>query len=374
MSLRKQNGEICFESTRNLKHEKEAQSPQIVPQALKKGLVGSEDVEALKRALYDRYDDEWAQFFLRWAFNAEQQHKQTLAKIEASREEIKAKIEAEVRDETHKLVQFHKLESQSLREKLSYLQARELQREREESEALERKKKVANRQRLPLRDAATFPEFIHAIKVVEAKKRTKPFIKARDKVALLLLYSTGMRISNLLHCTVISLQPLLNGGVFTVPAIKSHRRGKIEWPISTATQELALKYRQDILALCLGKEGNQKVFTAEGSLKPIRRAHLDMQINAILKETSKETGKNLSSHSFRIGQTTNLIEIAGLEQASKLIGHSGVATTVLYNRSSITLRQRKSLIHRLENAKQGRIPRRWKRKPLSFLHCKNTRN
>jgi site-specific recombinase XerD len=67
--------------------------------------------------------------------------------------------------------------------------------------------------------------------------------------------------------------------------------------------------------------------------QPVHRQYLTERINKYLKLVSQKTGKHFTSHSFRIGLITALIDTTGISMACKIAGHSDIKTTELYNRS-----------------------------------------
>ena len=176
-------------------------------------------------------------------------------------------------------------------------------------------------------------------------------------MAILILYFAGTKISNILLCDVNNLLALLHKGIFSFPATKYHCKPETSIPVIAQFQELALQYKEHIDSLCQGKERLDKVFTSLNTKKSLHRVVLDQRINSILRQTSKELKKNITSHSFRIGQIMTLIDAGGLLQAQRLIGHKDIKTTSLYDKGTISEVTKKKIYKKLEKVKQHQIPR-----------------
>jgi site-specific recombinase XerD len=73
--------------------------------------------------------------------------------------------------------------------------------------------------------------------------------------------------------------------------------------------------------------------------QPVHRQYLTERINKYLKIVSQKTGKHFTSHSFRIGLITALIDTTGISMACKIAGHSDIKTTELYNRNPMTIQE-----------------------------------
>ncbi|RYX79622.1 hypothetical protein EON70_00995 [bacterium] len=75
---------------------------------------------------------------------------------------------------------------------------------------------------------------------------------------------------------------------------------------STKVEVLSTKVEE---LLCQGKEAQRKVLAAKSRLEPLDRVGFDRNINTMLKETSKNIQKNISSHTFCMGQAPLLREL-----------------------------------------------------------------
>ena len=126
---------------------------------------------------------------------------------------------------------------------------------------------------------------------------------------------------------------------------------------------MILEREADITTLCQGKEGNNLVITARGKKEALYPENLDRKLNQVLKHTPKVVKKNLKTHSFRVGLTTSLIEVGGIEVAQKIIGHSNLATFAVYNRTHYKEKDFLRLMNKAEKFRRDKgVPRQYKRK------------
>lgn len=290
-------------------------------------------------------EQDWPVFLIQWRVRAEQQHQEILREVQQQAQGV---IE-EQKENIFSLEQ--KLDH--VEQALAYVQLREMKREQNEKAARERKALWASRTRIPARNAAALPEFQAALEAVNGMARQTLYTSARDKCALLALFITGLRIGNLLHFTVNHLETMRNGGILVVPAIKSKGGQLVQWPITPLARQFARNLEPEINLLLQGKTGDQYVFTAQGKAMPLHKINFIKRINGLLKVVSATKKKKVSSHSFRIGKATALIDVAGIEIAQKLLGHKNIATTAIYNRNFLSEKQARGHIERADHWGSG---------------------
>ena len=141
---------------------------------------------------------------------------------------------------------------------------------------------------------------------------------------------------------------LLRGKQLVASAIKTQETKYLTLTINRAVHALILERQADIAIICQGKEGNHSVITGKGKEKPLYASNLDRKLNQVLKHTCKVVKKNLKTHIFRIEITTSLIEVGGIEAAQKIIGHSNLTTTAIYNRTHYKEKDFLSLMKKAE--------------------------
>lgn len=246
-------------------------------------------------------------------------------------------------------------QNKEIRQQIQYMEERERMREQKEIEKQNAKHKRKKTKRLPVRDAITIEEFEQILHMVD-RFYQDPFVRARLKIGLILLYTTGLRISNLLVLTKRNVCLLALEGECQTAIIKGGAQRKTLY-IGTKGKELFQKFHFELTHLCLhqSNDGSTLFSTKWDSSKPISKRSLIGQINNILKYASTIFGKHLRSHSFRASYITDLLDQGvPIEKTKDIIGHSHIGTTATYRRSLVTLKELRKTITALN---QGRIHR-----------------
>lgn len=256
-----------------------------------------------------------------------------------------AELSAKAEEQT-KLIRVLEEEASARREAASQLRAR--------------KERFQNRQKKCRRAAATFPEFLESIKIINSKSYKSEFVRSREKVSLLLLFLTGIRVSNLCEITASDLQCLLTeeeSVYFQVNAIKSKKHTVYGTWLTSISLSLVQEYKADILRILQDKEPGDYVFTSKSSNFSLDRSSLTKSLNKILKPAGKVFGKTISSHSFRIGHITALIAQFGLFHAQHLIGHENAETTLRYARDKFETKELTTRMYKVEELKYKKMSR-----------------
>lgn len=198
-------------------------------------------------------------------------------------------------------------------------------------ELLKQKRKLA--EKLPLRDIITLKEFE---KILQHMKTThQGFAQARRKVALILLYLTGLRVSNLLVLNVKHIKAFLQKQNITITLNKkgAHRH---TLGLSDLSSQFLQKFNKDIKIICENKKSQDPLFTNAVDLHhPISRVTFDNELNKILIKASDTLGKHLRTHSFRATLITDLLVETPIDKVRDLIGHKDIKSTLLYKRSKL---------------------------------------
>lgn len=156
---------------------------------------------------------------------------------------------------------------------------------------------------------------------------------------MILLYLTGLRVSNLRLFTVTHATQLLEKGETTIPLIKN---GPPLFIIRLSYQGKVLvkKYHPLFMTLMLNKEPFMPLFTTQACFdKAINRTSLDKEINSVLTKASEKLGKHIRTHSFRATIITNYLQRTPIEVVKDVIGHNDIKTTALYKRSKLDKEQ-----------------------------------
>lgn len=193
--------------------------------------------------------------------------------------------------------------------------------------AEERKEKRQNAIKQLLRDSITPEEFQSILDLV----KTVAFVSARKRTALLLLYCTGLRVSNLLAFSVKHIRELLDNGKTCVPLNKG---GDARHPINLSLhgKKQLNQYFKSFARLMEEKENNHPFFTTQIQLdKPINRSSFDNELNKLLKKASLQLNKHIRTHSFRATIISDLLETTPIHVVKDIMGHRNIKTTVQYS-------------------------------------------
>lgn len=286
----------------------------------------------IKAIVVQQYASNWIQFFLDLKQSI-QQHVEEQADriIQAQKQESERIIDAQA-----KQIQQLQHQIKDMAGAIEYLKQQEILKAAEKKAKEDARQRRRNRISLPARDAARLSELEIALECIkrqnENSSKATPFTAARDSVAILLLYVFGIRIGNLRLINAGHLHQILDENKVDLQLIKSRTKTVQTFLIPSIALSILDEYREAFQILIDGKEAEAPVFTQQGSSKPRGRTYLTYKINAIRKQVSKTTKKNIRAHSFRIGRTTALIEAVGIDVASKIIGHKDIRTTEVYNR------------------------------------------
>lgn len=210
-------------------------------------------------------------------------------------------------------------------------QLNEMERRALEAEALlkakeEKKKRRLNRARLPIRDMAGLAEFNKAVEYINSQEKNSTYHKARDIFCLFILFTTGLRVSNLLKLQVRHVLLLIKQRKFDLELIKNKRNIVQTFTIPITALELFEKVKEYFITISKERNPDEFVLAQDQKHKNnsnndvMSREYLNKRLNKIL-ENSNKNNKNIKTHSFRIGLTTALIEAVGIDLASKAIGH-----------------------------------------------------
>jgi site-specific recombinase XerD len=169
------------------------------------------------------------------------------------------------------------------------------------------------------------------------------FAQASDRIALCILFLTGLRISNLKRITVGELKSFFKGGELRVTLVKSKKDHIMSYPMSNTYRERLdeLFYEQEFSLFFNTKTDPQE------EAWPMSRETLNKRINFILKKASLKTGKNFKSHSFRIGLCTAITDEFTIYEAQQMMGHAHLSTTQRYSRGTLTKREKHDILNKV---------------------------
>ena len=232
-----------------------------------------------------------------------------------------------------------KEQNKALEDQLNQLQeqfriVREELEERKERERLieKKKEKRKNQKRLPKREPITMEIYDSLIQSSQNFKYSNLYQRARLRLALALLFVTGIRISELLPLKMNQVESLFTNHWISIDRAK---RGPANHKafLTKEGSRIMRERRSDLELLQLFKKSDSYIFTAENSTKPLAREAFTNLINKFLKDCSRRMDRNpnISSHSFRVGFITQLWrDTNDIEFVRQAIGHAKIDTTSQY--------------------------------------------
>ncbi len=232
-----------------------------------------------------------------------------------------------------------KEQNKTLEDQLNQLQdqlriVREELEERKERERLieEKKEKRKNQKRLPKREPITIEIYDSLIQSSQKFKYSNLYQSARLRLALALLFVTGIRISELLPLKMNQVESLFTNHWISIDRAK---RGPANHKafLTKEGSRIMRERRSDFEFMQLFKKSDSYIFTAENSQKPLAREAFTNLINKFIKDCSRRMDRNpnISSHSFRVGFITQLWrDTNDIEFVRQAIGHAKIDTTSQY--------------------------------------------
>jgi site-specific recombinase XerD len=200
----------------------------------------------------------------------------------------------------HDLAELAAQRDQEIKELLDFFNS---MKEREHLVQLRREQR-RQAKRKPLRSYLTFKEAqtcIDSIFLIHSD----PYVTARTRIALILLYFTGLRLSNLLLFKIRHLHDLIAKGKTSIDIIKKGRQQLVI--VGPSAQDVLKDNMQSIYIISDNKEDNDFVFTGKHTTSiAFECVIFNKNINSVLKLASTKLQKNILSHSFRVYLITNL--------------------------------------------------------------------
>ena len=209
----------------------------------------------------------------------------------------------------------------------------ELEERKERERLIEKKKeKRKNQKRLPKREPITMEIYDSLIQSSQKFKYSNLYQHARLRLALALLFVTGIRISELLPLKMNQVESLFTNHWISIDRAK---RGPANHKafLTNEGSRIMRERRSGFELLQLFKKSDSYIFTAENSNKSLAREAFTNLINKFLKDCSRRMDRNpnLSSHSFRVGFITQLWrDTNDIEFVRQAIGHAKIDTTSQY--------------------------------------------
>ena len=166
---------------------------------------------------------------------------------------------------------------------------------------------------------------------------------------IILLYITGLRISDLLKITKQNMQDLLEHGKTLIDLKKKDNK---KYPIiySKKSCELVRQYTQNFSQLMLGKKDDGFLFTTQTRFdKPINRSSFDTEINHILMKAGDKLYKHIRTHSFRASIIKHLLKDTAIDVVKNIIGHKDINATLQYKKNHSDLIEIEKVLRNLDS-------------------------
>ena len=192
----------------------------------------------------------------------------------------------------------------------------------------------AQKQEQPVMDFITREEFDAMIAVCD----TAAFIGARDKLMLMILYNTGVRVSELLAIRHSDIQKM---GTSSHMSLKIHGKGRKQRviPLWKTTASYFEKYTETFPpeadgCLFLNKNGGD--FTRSGV-----RTRINVIVSRACLTAPGLSEKNITPHTFRHSVAMNLLT-SGVDISTIAIwlGHTSIETTHKYMAADMELKRK----------------------------------
>lgn len=184
---------------------------------------------------------------------------------------------------------------------------------------IENKPKV-KRNTLPLRQPASNSIYYYLIEQ-QIETREKKLQFSRFRVAITILWATGLRVNETKSIKYSDIQTIINEKTLQIYQPKTKKYRIIHFSNEAVKQFIFIKPDIDVTFAThetLAGEMNESSWIAF--------------INKRLINKTKVFGLNIKSHSFRVNFVTSLLKHAPLQIVANLVGHSNIATTVKYDR------------------------------------------
>lgn len=187
------------------------------------------------------------------------------------------------------------------------------------------KKRVTNKAQL-LRDPVQ-KTMVDTIMHAPKPKACHSLTWARFQLTTVLLFFTGLRISEVACVNEDMINEILKYGTITFYQKKVNKQRPVRFPPQSLDSiKKVFEKNKDIVF-----ENNKVIYPLENS-RDGRANKFGSSINKYLKVFNIEHNKKITSHSFRVAYVTNCLKITTPQNAQQLIGHSDIRSIMKYSR------------------------------------------
>lgn len=207
---------------------------------------------------------------------------------------------------------------------------RKEQAEHERQAAFEaRKFKRLNAKKLPKREELTADQKQALLTSVKGKDFYRV---ARDRVALVILFTWGIRIDMLRFIKVQHLKKLLKGVAVRITVSKTNRKVDLDLPPTPQFDKWA-----NVISKEFNFIKNHPDLQDKPSFYNVARETLNKRLNKYFKQGSIDWNMYIRSHSCRVTVANAAIKKFGIVVAKQLLGHQSINSTLAYQRGELSL-------------------------------------
>ncbi len=283
-----------------------------------------------KYELVHKFKGDWETFFIEWEKKQTYQFNEIIKTI---------KEKAQQTENEYQSLFKQNLDLQIQLEEINKKNQQDIQKEKDIQFKKEKRK---NAKKLPLRDTISLEDFKFILTIVKGRNG----VLQRKRAALILLFLTGLRVSNLLIFKVYNAFELLDKGYTKISLIKGGEQ-RFHLQLSNKGLKLLNEFRTDFLLLSKDKFNDSPLFSPiDDKNKSLPRESFDKELNKILNKASGKLEKYIRTHSFRATLITELLESTPIDQVKDIIGHRSINSTLEYKRSKLKPEQIKRILSR----------------------------
>lgn len=184
-------------------------------------------------------------------------------------------------------------------------------------------------------------------KILELSKSENKFNKFELRLAVVLLFLLGVRITELQQLTWFTIMKYVNGEEIGIKLSKTTNPITQPYHMSEGMRsQFDILIGEEFYLEIKKKNTNSLAF-------PGSREHFNRKMNGLLKLLK---GKNVLSHSCRISFISRIAEVADVATAQQMVGHKNIATTQRYNRYRIDLKTQLEILDKAMEASLKPVP------------------
>jgi site-specific recombinase XerD len=299
----------------------------------------AQQAQAYKMQVVREYAGDWVTFFLDWKQQQQEWQKDLKQTLMQAVEEAKEREQVALKQNKTLYEQYLEVQKQ-----LEYMHQRAVEEQREKEEKQARKLKKQQAKKKDLRQTVTPQDFEFILSLVKGRAGAKE----RRRLALTILYLTGLRVSNLLLFQVSHVKQLMEKGHTRITLIKG---GEKRFPLhlSPKGRHILRACMPDFIKLSKEKREDQPVFSPlNNPNKSLPRVNFDKELNSILAKASEKLEKHIRTHSFRATIITDLLKSTPIDEVKDIIGHKAISSTLEYKRTRLQPSQVIKILKRRE--------------------------